>query len=308
MNIFFMGTPEFAVPTLDILNKNYNVIGVFTQPPRPSGRGMKEIKSSIQQYSEKNKLNFYTPNNLKKDETLKLLKSLNPDLIVVVAYGLLIPEVILKIPSYGCINGHASLLPKWRGAAPIQRAIEAGDIKTGCTSMLMEKGLDTGPMIHKKEILIKMDNDVIDLFKSLSLLTAECLNETIQKLISGDSKLTPQNNLEASYAHKLTKEEGLINWNNNSLDIYNKMRAFKIFPGTYFYYKNDKINIIDGYPLDKTHNENPGTILTTSDNIQIACSKNTVFQINSLKKSGKKSMSAKEFLNGHNLNVGEVID
>ena len=174
--------------------------------------------------------------------------------------------------------------------------------------MLMEKGLDTGPMIHKKEILIKMDNDVIDLFKSLSLLTAECLHETIQKLISGDSKQTPQNNLEASYAHKLTKEEGLINWNNNSLDIYNKMRAFKIFPGTYFYYKNDKINIIDGYPLDKTHNENPGTILTTSNNIQIACSKNTVFQINSLKKSGKKSMSAKEFLNGHNLNVGEVID
>ena len=308
MNIFFMGTPEFAVPTLDILNKKYNVIGVFTQPPRPSGRGMKEIKSSIQEYSEKNKLNFYTPKNLKNDDTLKLLKSLNPDLIVVVAYGLLIPEVILKIPSYGCINGHASLLPKWRGAAPIQRAIEAGDIKTGCTSMLMEKGLDTGPMIHKKEIFIKMDNDVIDLFKSLSLLTAECLHETIQKLISGDSKQTPQNNLEASYAHKLTKEEGLINWNNNSLDIYNKMRAFKIFPGTYFYYKNDKINIIDGYPLDKTHNENPGTILTTSNNIQIACSKNTIFQINSLKKSGKKSMSAKEFLNGNNLNVGEVID
>ena len=133
MNIFFMGTPEFAVPTLDILNKNHNVIGIFTQPPRPSGRGMKEIKSSIQQYSEKNKLNFYTPNNLKNDEILKLLKSLNPNLIVVVAYGLLIPEVILKIPSYGCINGHASLLPKWRGAAPIQRSIEAGDIKTGMT-------------------------------------------------------------------------------------------------------------------------------------------------------------------------------
>ena len=303
-----MGTPEFAVPTLDLLNKNYDIVGVFTKPPRPSGRGMKETKSSIQQYSEKNKLNFYTPNNLKNDETLKLLKSLNPDLIVVVAYGLLIPEVILKIPSYGCINGHASLLPKWRGAAPIQRAIEAGDIKTGCTSMLMEKGLDTGPMIHKKEILIKMEDDVIDLFKNLSLLTAECLQETIQKLISGDFKKTPQNNLEASYAHKLTKAEGLIDWNKNSLDIYNKMRAFKIFPGTYFHYKNDKIDIIDGYPLNKIHNKNPGTILKTLDNIQIACSKDTVFQINSLKKSGKKSMSAKEFLNGHNLNIGEVID
>tara|TARA_B100000963_G_scaffold260710_1_gene228948 strand:+ start:227 stop:1153 length:927 start_codon:yes stop_codon:yes gene_type:complete len=308
MNIFFMGTPEFSIPTLDLLNKNYNLIGVFTQPPRPSGRGMKEIKSSIQQYSEKNKLNFYTPNNLKNNDTLKLLKSLNPDLIVVVAYGLLIPEIILKIPLYGCINGHASLLPKWRGAAPIQRAIESGDKKTGCTSMLMEKGLDTGPMIHKKEIIIKMEDDVINLFKSLSLLTAECLDETIKKLISGDTKQIPQNHSKASYAHKLIKEEGLIKWNSNSLDIYNKMRAFKIFPGTYFYYKNDKINIIDGYPLNKKHNQNPGTILKTSDNIQIACSKNTVFQINVLKKSGKKSMSAKEFLNGNNLNVGELID
>tara|TARA_B100001057_G_C22771098_1_gene919646 strand:+ start:82 stop:1008 length:927 start_codon:yes stop_codon:yes gene_type:complete len=308
MNILFMGTPEFAVPTLDLLNKNYNLIGVFTQPPRPSGRGMKEIKSSIQQYSEKNKLNFHTPNNLKSDETFRILKNINPDLIIVVAYGLLIPDIILKIPPYGCINGHASLLPKWRGAAPIQRAIEAGDKKTGCTSMLMEKGLDTGPIILKKEIIIKHEDDVIDLFKSLSVITAECLDETIQKLISREFKQIPQNNLDASYAHKLSKEEGLINWNNNSFDIYNKMRAFKIFPGTYFNYKNDKINIIDGYPVNKKHNENPGKILTTSGNIQIACGKNTIFQINSLKKSGKKSMSAKEFLNGNNLNVGEVID
>ena len=148
MNIFFMGTPEFAVPTLDILNKNYNVIGVFTQPPRPSGRGMKEIKSLIQQYSEKNKLNFYTPNNLKKDKTLKLLKSLNPDLIVVVAYGLLIPEVILKIPSYGCINGHASLLPKWRGAAPIQRSIMNLDQETGISIMKINEKLDSGPVCN----------------------------------------------------------------------------------------------------------------------------------------------------------------
>ena len=303
-----MGTPEFAVPTLDLLNKNYDIIGVFTQPPRQSGRGMKQIKSSIQQYSEKNKLNFYTPNHLREDKIYKLLKSLNPDLIIVVAYGLLIPEIILKIPSYGCINGHASLLPKWRGAAPIQRAIEAGDKKTGCTSMLMEKGLDTGPMIHKKEIIITMEDDVIDLFKRLSLLTAECLDETIKKLIYGEIKQTPQNNSEASYANKLSKKEGLINWNNNSLNIFNKMRAFKIFPGTYFHYKNDTINIIDGFPLNKKHNANPGTILTTSDNIQIACNKNTVFQINSLKKSGKKSMTAKEFLNGNKLNVGERID
>jgi len=305
-NIVFMGTPQFAVPILKKINQKYKINCVFTQPPSKSNRGQKFTKSSIHICAEELNLEVKTPKKI--DEEFEYLKELNLDLVVVVAYGLLIPEVILKIPSYGCINGHASLLPKWRGAAPIQRAIEAGDIKTGCTSMLMEKGLDTGPMIHKKEILIKMENDVIDLFKSLSLLTAECLHEAIQKLISGDSKQTPQNNLEASYAHKLTKEEGLINWNNNSLDIYNKMRAFKIFPGTYFYYKNDKINIIDGYPLDKTHNENPGTILTTSDNIQIACSKNTVFQINSLKKSGKKSMSAKEFLNGNNLNVGEVID
>ena len=303
-----MGTPEFAVPTLDLLNRNYNIIGVFTQPPRPSGRGLKKIKSSIQQYSEKNKLDFYTPNNLKKDKTSELLKNLNPDLIIVVAYGLLIPEIILKIPPYGCVNGHASLLPKWRGAAPIQRAIEAGDKKTGCTSMLMEKGLDTGPMLHKKEIIINMEDDVTNLFKRLSLLTADCLDETIKKLIYGECKQTPQNNSKASYANKLIKEEGLINWNNNSLNIFNKMRAFKIFPGTYFHYKNDTINIIDGFPLNKKHNANPGTILTTSDNIQIACNKNTVFQINSLKKSGKKSMSAKEFLNGNSLNVGEIID
>ena len=308
MNIFFMGTPDFSVPSLELFVKNYNVLGVFTQPPRPSGRGMNKVKSPIHNFSERHDLNLFTPDSLKNKKYINILQKLKPDLVVVVAYGLIVPELILNIPKYGCINGHASLLPKWRGAAPIQRAIEAGEKKTGCTTMLMESGLDTGPMIYKKEVNIKKNDDVIDLYKKLSKITAECLDKTIKMLICGKINYQNQNNSVATYAHKLNKNEGLITWDLSAVQIHNKMRAFKYFPGTFFYYNQNKINIIDGIPIEKNHNEKPGTIITLSDKILIACNENTIFQINMLQKAGKNKMSVKDFLNGNNLKIGEKLD
>ena len=303
-----MGTPEFSVPTLNLLSNNYNVVGVFTQPPRPSGRGMVNIKSPVQYYAEKHNMNLFTPISLKNREIDKLLKILNPDVIIVVAYGLMLPETILSIPKYGCINGHASLLPKWRGAAPIQRAIEAGDKKTGCTTILMEKGLDTGPIFLQKNLLIKHNDDATNLFVKLSKLTAQCLDETIKLLLLNNYNLTPQNNSMSSYAYKLNKNEGHVDWKENAFNVYNKLKAYKIFPGSYFFYNNKKIKIIDGLPIKKIHNEQPGKIIEVSDKILIACSNNSLFQINTLQKAGKYKMTVREYLNGNKIIVGDLID
>ena len=308
MNIIFMGTPDFAVPSLKFIEKNYNIVAVYSQPARPSGRGMRTKLSPVEKTAKELNLKTITPSTLKEDDVFLQFEKLNPDLVVVVAYGLIVPELILNIPKYGCINGHASLLPKWRGAAPIQRAIEAGEKKTGCTTMLMESGLDTGPMIYKKEVNIKKNDDVIDLYKKLSKITAECLDKTIKMLICGKINYQNQNNSVATYAHKLNKNEGLITWDLSAVQIHNKMRAFKYFPGTFFYHNQNKINIIDGIPIEKNHNEKPGTIITLSDKILIACNENTIFQINMLQKAGKNKMSVKDFLNGNNLKIGEKLD
>ena len=205
MNIIFMGTPNFAVPSLKLLAANNNILAVFSQPARPNGRGMKTIESPIENEAKKLNLKTITPYTLKDDKIFLEYKKLNPDIVIVVAYGLILPERFLRVPKFGCINGHASLLPRWRGAAPIQRAIEAGDNKTGSCIMIMEKEMDTGPIILSKKINIDDDDTSKLLHEKLSQLTAEMLIKTIENYKNGKISPVKQSLKGITYAIRLIK-------------------------------------------------------------------------------------------------------
>ncbi len=308
LKIIFMGTPEFAIPSLIEFAKYHHVLCVFTQPPKPFGRGMNLKKTPIHIQAERLNLKVYSPSSLTEKKIKPLLTQYAPDMLIVVAYGIILPKSILKIPKLGAINGHASLLPKWRGSAPIQRAIEAGDTETGCSIMLMDSGLDTGPILLQKKLNILKEDDSISIHKKLSNITSKCLLEASERFLKGKIKLTKQNNSKASYAKKLRKEEGQIKWELSSNQIYNKMRAFKPYPGIFTKYKSEKLKIISGKPLNRNHEFKPGTVLTTKNELLIACGENSVFIVQSIQKEGKKILNSKEFLRGSVINSGAIFD
>ena len=300
-----MGTPDFAVPSLKLINSNFNVLAVFSQPARPNGRGLKTKKSSVETAAKELSLNVITPLTLNDEQIFSEFDQLKPDLVVVVAYGLLLPEKYLKVPKYGCINGHASLLPRWRGAAPIQRAIEAGDTKTGSCIMLMEKGMDTGPIISSEIIDIREHDTSKVIHDKLSETTAELLIQAIKNLRNREISLINQKNYGITYAKKIDKNETEINWKLTSIEIFNKVRAFDPFPGTYTRYSDDIIKIIKTNLSDIVHTSEPGTIIDSDQKIIIACGNKSALEIKVLQKPGKKIISANDFLNGTKINIGE---
>jgi len=300
-----MGTPDFAVPSLKLINSNFNVIAVFSQPARPNGRGLKTKKSSVETAANELNLNIITPLTLNDEQIFSEFNLLKPDLVVVVAYGLLLPEKYLKVPKYGCINGHASLLPRWRGAAPIQRAIEAGDTKTGSCIMLMEKGMDTGPIISSEIIDIKEHDTSKIIHDKLSETTAELLIQAIKNFRDGEVSPINQKNYGVTYAKKINKNETEIDWKLTSIEIFNKVRAFDPFPGTYTRYSDDIIKIIKTNLSHIVHTSEPGTIIDSDQKIIIACGNKSALEIKVLQKPGKKIISANDFLNGTKINIGE---
>ena len=300
-----MGTPDFAVPSLKLINSNFNVMAVFSQPARPNGRGLKTKKSSVETAANELNLNIITPLTLNDEQIFSEFNLLKPDLVVVVAYGLLLPEKYLKVPKYGCINGHASLLPRWRGAAPIQRAIEAGDTKTGSCIMLMEKGMDTGPIISSEIIDIKEHDTSKIIHDKLSETTAELLIQAIKNFRDGEVSPINQKNYGITYAKKIDKNETEIDWKLTSTEIFNKVRAFDPFPGTYTRYSDDIIKIIKTNLSDIVHTSEPGTIIDSDQKIIIACGNKSALEIKVLQKPGKKIISANDFLNGTKINIGE---
>ena len=300
-----MGTPDFAVPSLKLINSNFNVLAVFSQPARPNGRGLKTKKSSVETAAKELNLNIITPLTLNDEQIFSEFNQLKPDLVVVVAYGLLLPEKYLKVPKYGCINGHASLLPRWRGAAPIQRAIEAGDKKTGSCIMLMEKGMDTGPIISSEIIDIREHDTSKVIHDKLSETTAELLIQVIKNFRNREIYPINQKNCGITYAKKIDKNETEINWKLTSIEIFNKVRAFDPFPGTYTRYSDDIIKIIKTNLCDIVHTSEPGTIIDSDQKIIIACGNKSALEIKVLQKPGKKIISANDFLNGTKINIGE---
>ena len=300
-----MGTPDFAVPSLKLLTAQYNILAVYSQPPRPNGRGMKTIESPIQSIAKKLNLKTMTPHTLKSDDVFEEYKKLKPDVVVVVAYGLILPEKYLKIPKFGCVNGHASNLPRWRGAAPIQRAIEAGDTTSGSCIMIMEKGMDTGPILLSKKINIENNDTSKSLHDKLSNLTAQLLEEALYKYTKGILLPQKQEIEGIKYAHKIKKIESEIDWNLTALEISNKVRAFYPFPGTFTNGPNGLIKIITTQSNNDVHDQPPGTILNIGKKIFVACGNNTTLEILEVQKPGKNIISALAYLNGIKLSVGD---
>lgn len=306
MKIVFMGTPEFAIPCLEkLISSDENVIGVFTQPDKPKGRGYKLQQSPVKILALKNKIEVFQPNSLKSNESFNIINRLSPDLIIVVAYGKILPKEILKLPKYGCINVHASLLPKYRGAAPIQWSIINGEKTTGVTTMYMSEGLDTGDMLKKAEINILQNETAGQLHDKLSKIGADLLLETINDLKS--NKLTPekQNDSESCYAPMLTQENSMINWENHAESINNFIRGLNPWPVAKTTLNGKKIKIYSSSVLEHC-NCLPGEIVNLSPFI-VGCKNNTAIIVNELQLEGKKRMSSRDFLNGKKIELGSFF-
>lgn len=313
MRIVFAGTPDFAAQHLAALiaADNLDVVAVYTQPDRPAGRGKKLQPSAVKSLALEHNLAVEQPVNFKADEAVATLAAYNADIMVVVAYGLLLPQVVLDTPRLGCINVHGSLLPRWRGAAPIQRSIWAGDTITGVTIMQMDAGLDTGPMLSKVELAIAADDTSASIYNKLAALGPTALVDALHKLANGELTGEAQNDSEATYAKKLSKEEAAIDWHTDAEFIERCIRAFNPWPGTEFYCGDQRIKVWQAQVLANTDNSSaaPGTVIAASkDGIDIQCGSG-VLRLLSLQTPGKKPMPCQDILNGrsHWFTVGELI-
>ena len=313
LNIIFAGTPDFAATHLQaLLNSEHNVIAVYTQPDKPAGRGKKLQASPVKQLAEAHHIPVYQPKSLRKEEAQAELQALNADVMVVVAYGLILPEAVLKAPKYGCLNVHGSLLPRWRGAAPIQRSIWAGDTETGVTIMQMDIGLDTGDMLHKVTTPILATETSASLYAKLAELAPPALLEVLNDLTSGQFKPEKQQDEQANYAEKLTKEEAKLDWNLTACQLERNIRAFNPAPMAYLTLMvnevEERIKVYQAEVLP--HQEKAvGTVLAVDKNgIQIATQQG-VLNITQLQPAGKKPMSVQDFLNGRGdwFKVGSVL-
>jgi len=304
LNIIFMGTPEFAVPILkSINNSNHNILEVYTQPPQKKNRGQKVNSSPIHQYSNQIKLKVRCPNTLDSDKELRHLSDLNPDIVVVVAYGKILPPKLLNLKNILFINIHASLLPKWRGAAPIHRSIMNLDEETGISIMKIISKLDAGPVMLTEKVKIKKETDYEDLSKKLSKLGSKMILKSLDLLKNDKAKFIPQNERNATYARKIDKEEAKINWNEDARKIVAKINALNPNPGTWFELYGSRVKILKATEVKEMGR--PGVII--NKNFTIACFKNAV-QILELQKEGKKKMTARDFLIGNKLKVGTSIN
>ncbi|ACS84250.1 methionyl-tRNA formyltransferase [Musicola paradisiaca] len=298
LRIIFAGTPDFAARHLDaLLTSRHEIVGVFTQPDRPAGRGNKLTPSPVKVLAECKGIPVFQPKSLRPEENQQLIAALQADVMVVVAYGLILPQTVLDIPRLGCINVHGSLLPKWRGAAPIQRSLWAGDAETGITIMQMDAGLDTGDMLYKMECPILPDDTSATLYDKLAELGPQGLLITLEQLASAQTKPEPQNNALATYAEKLSKEEARLDWQLSAAQLERCIRAFNPWPMSYFTVDDQPLKVWKAEALDIKHNKHPGTIIDANKHgIQVATT-DGVLNMQMLQPSGKKAMPAQDLLN-----------
>jgi len=300
LNIVFMGTSEFSVPTLDLLiKKEFNIVRVYTQPPKKSKRGQKVNPSLIEEYCKKNKVNFRNPTSLDSEEELKSFEELSPNLVVVVAYGKIIPKNFLKKPKFGFINIHASLLPQWRGAAPIQRAIMNGDKKIGVSIMKIEEKLDSGPVLVSKEFELDKNSTHGEIEKKLSLEGANLLIQSLKNIEIGNLKFIDQDHSQATYAKKIDKNEAKINWNTDANKVLAHIHGLSPSPGAWFEFKNERFKVLRA----KISSEKGKSGYVLDENLTIGCDSNSI-QILEIQRQGKNRQTAKEFLLGKKINKG----
>ncbi len=298
MKIIFMGTPNFSCPTLEklIADKNFEIVAVYTREPQISGRGQKLTNSPIHELALKNKLKIITPKTLKDQAVQKEFFELNADIAVVVAYGLILPQPILENPKFGCINIHPSLLPKWRGASPIQRPIMNGDNETGITIIKMDEGLDSGDIIAQEKFALKGDETYKNLAQKLSLMGAEILVQALNKIKIGDYKLQKQDHENSTYAKKIEKSELEIDWQKSAIEIERKIRGLNGSMEAHFVHENEKIKIFKAEIINtNSAKNNVGEIL--DNKLSIQCKEGVIRPL-ILQRQGKKPMELKEFLLG----------
>ena len=302
--IVFMGTPEFSVPTLESLVKsNHKILAVYSQPASKAKRGQKIIPSQVEVSAKEYSLNLRTPDSLDNNEEFNFFKKLEPDFVIVVAYGKIIPKKFLNLSKYGFINVHASLLPKWRGAAPIQRSIMNLDNQTGISIMKIVEELDAGPVMHQDKIQINENIDTLTLSKVLSKLGANSILNAINKIEKGDARFQEQNHSEATYAKKISKMEGKINWKESAKKVLAKINGLNPNPGAWFEYNKERYKVWKA----KIVNENSEAGKTIDNKLTIACKEQSI-QILKIQKEGKKILSIKEFLLGHEIKKGETLN
>lgn len=303
MKIIFAGTPEFAAAALKaILAAGLEVTYVLTQPDRPAGRGMQLQESAVKQLALQHHLPVVQPKTLRDEKVQAELRAMQPDVMVVAAYGLILPQAVLAIPRYGCLNIHASLLPRWRGAAPIHRAIEAGDTETGITIMQMDAGLDTGAMLLKQSLAIEETDTTATLHDKLAQLGGQMIVQVLHQLQSGSLQATPQPEQGVTYAHKILKNEATLDWMQSAALLARRVHAFNPFPGAVAHYENTAIRIwqarvVAGKGL-------PGQILRVdAEGVVVACGTEAL-QLQLLQRPGGKRLNAVDFLQGFPLAIG----
>ena len=301
MRVIFMGTPEIAAYILRELVKEHEVICVYTQPPRPAGRSMQLQPSDVQKTAEELGIPVRAPKTLKTPDVQAEFSALNADVAVVCAYGLILPPAVLSAPKAGCINIHASLLPRWRGAAPIQRAIQAGDAESGITIMQMDEGLDTGDMLMRGIVPITPDMTAGELHDSLMKLGGELILKTLRDMPSPISQPTEG----ITYAEKIKKEEALIDWSLPANIIERNIRAFNPFPVAYFELNGERIRVFRAEVGQEKTTASPGTVL--DNDLTIACGQGTVLKLTVLQRAGKKKMPAHELLMGWTISKGTKL-
>jgi len=303
LNIVFMGTPEFSVPTLELLLKNkFNIVKVYTQPPKKSKRGQKINPSPIEEYCKKNKISYRNPEILNTQEELKIFKELSANLIIVVAYGKIIPKNFLNKTKFGFINIHASLLPKWRGAAPIQRAIMNGDKKIGVSIMKIEEKLDSGPILASKEFALDINENHGEIQKKLSLEGANLLIQSLKSIESGNAKFLNQDSNKATYAKKIDKNETKINWNKDANKVLAHIHGLSPNPGAWFEFNKERFKVLKAKILP----ENGESSYVLDDHLTVGC-KSGAIQILELQRQGKKKQTTKEFLLGKKITKGMIL-
>ena len=308
MKIIFMGTPDFASESLNALIKEgFDISLVITQQDKRRGRGKKLQYTSVKQKALDFGVEVYQPEDVNSEESLKIIKEINPDIIVVVAFGQILKKEILDLPKYKCINVHASLLPKYRGAAPINWAIIDGMDKTGITIMQMSQGLDTGDMISKVSIAIEEEDNYITMHDKLACIGGELLIDTIKNIEAGTAKMTPQDDKESSYASMIYKETGRIDWNKDGADIVNLIRGLVPWPVAHTQYGEETLKIYKAETIPRVNNKEPGTIVKVIDKGVFINSKDSTLIVTELQFPNKKRMKVQDYLRGNDIEVDTVL-
>jgi methionyl-tRNA formyltransferase len=308
MKLVFCGTPQFAVPTLErLISAGHDMALVVTQPDRPQGRGLALAASPIKQCAERHKIKIQQPEKIKNNAEFRTsVESINADAIIVVGYGRIVPAWMLSLPRHGNINLHGSLLPKYRGAAPIQWAIAEGETISGATTMRLNEGLDTGPILLQRELAIDPDETAITYNRRLSEVGAELMLETLGRLDNGSIASRPQDDRQASLAPILTKEDGLANFNWPARKIYNRFRGFQPWPGCYTFFRGKKLAITSAKP-EAVEGKTAGELILDRERLFVVCGENTALELMEVRPEGKRKISAAEFVRGYRPQTAEKL-